>query len=227
MVEPNANEVGSNVLDDRLDIWDPQEFYSRYGGTPYDWGQLYPRITEAIRQVDPITPIIVGGMSYSGLDWLPYLEPTGDSRTVYAVHVYEPGVYTYQSPDTPYSYPGSYDVNWDGNPDNIDSAWLDQRLANVEDFSAAHGVPVVVNEFGGTRWNPGIADYMSDMMSLFEAHGLNYAFWEWPSSWEPFVSTNNAFNFLFGPDPNNNTYVETSELIAVIREFWGRNTIRP
>ncbi len=85
----------------------------------------------------------------------------------------------------------------------------------------------VVNEFGATRWNPGVAQYMEDQMRVFEAHGLNFALWEWPSSWEPFISTNNAFNFLFGPDPDNNTYVQNSDLIAVIREFWGHNTIKP
>jgi len=85
----------------------------------------------------------------------------------------------------------------------------------------------VVNEFGVTRWNPGAAQYMRDQMTAFEAHGLNYALWEWPSSWRPFVSSNNAFNFLFGPDPENNTVVESSDLIEVIEEFWARNTALP
>jgi hypothetical protein len=68
---------------------------------------------------------------------------------------------------------------------------------------------------------------MDDQMSLFDERGLNYALWEWASSWRPFVSENNAFNFLFGPDPNNNNPLETTDLIEVIRMYWGRNSIRP
>jgi hypothetical protein len=89
MVEPNSNEVW-------LDIWDPEVFYADYGGTLYDWNQLHPRITAAIREVDPDTPILVGGMAYSDVEWLPYLEVTGDPRTVYAVHQYTPFPYTHQ-----------------------------------------------------------------------------------------------------------------------------------
>ncbi|MBL7163129.1 MAG: cellulase family glycosylhydrolase [Anaerolineales bacterium] len=226
MVEPNANEVGDNALVP-LDIWDAEEFYAEYGGTLYDWGQLYPRITDAIREVDSETPIIIGGMGYSAVDWLPYLEPTGDPRTVYAAHQYMPYVYTHQSPDDPSAYPGTYDLDWDGVDDDFARAWLDNWLSTVDEFSTTHGVPVVVNEFGGTRWNPGLAQFMDDQMSLFEERGLNYAFWEWPSSWEPFVSGNNAFNFLFGPDPEDNQQVETSDFIEVVRKYWGRNTVRP
>ncbi|HIP96008.1 MAG TPA: hypothetical protein EYH32_02200, partial [Anaerolineae bacterium] len=65
MCEPNSNEVGDFPAGDPLDVWDPEEFYTQYGGTLYDWNQLYPRITTAIREVDPNTPILIGGMAYS------------------------------------------------------------------------------------------------------------------------------------------------------------------
>jgi hypothetical protein len=227
MVEPNANEVGCDALNDNLDIWEPDEFLAEYGGSLYDWGQLYPPITDAIRAVDIETPIIIGGMGYSAVDWLPYVKPTGDPRTVYAAHNYMPYVYTHQYPDDPYEYPGYYDLDWDDVDDDFNRAWLDDWLTTVDDFMAEHDVPVVINEFGGTRWNPGLAAFMDDQMALFEERGLNYAFWEWPSSWEPFVSDVNAFNVLFGPDPGNNQPVEMSELIEVVRKYWGRNTVRP
>jgi hypothetical protein len=227
MVEPNANEVGCHALDDNQDIWEPDEFLAEYGGSLYDWGQLYPRISDAIRDVDRETPIIIGGMGYSAVDWLPYLEPTGDPRTVYAAHQYMPYNYTHQNPNDPYNYPGSYDLDWDGQADEFNRAWMDEWLSTVDAYRAEHGVPVVINEFGGTRWNPGLAQFMDDQMSLFEERGLNYAFWEWPSLWRPFVSDVNAFNFLFGPDSDDNQRVETSELIEVVRKYWGRNTLRP
>ncbi len=91
MVEPNSN-------DRLLGIWDPEQFYARYGGSLYDWNQLYPRITAAVRDVDAETPILVGGNDYSNPNWLPYLSVSEDSRTVYIVHQYEPMTYTHIRP---------------------------------------------------------------------------------------------------------------------------------
>ncbi|UCC62586.1 MAG: cellulase family glycosylhydrolase, partial [Anaerolineae bacterium] len=180
MVEPNANEVGSDAMNDRLDIWDPAEFYADYGGTLYDWNQLYPRITAAIREVDSATPILIGGMGYSAVGWLPYLQPTGDPRTVYVVHQYAPFQYTHQSPDAlDCTYPGWCDLDWDGDDDPFDQSWLEDLLLTVDAFTSTHGVPVAVNEFGVVRWVPGAAAFMNDEMALFEQRGMNHALWVW------------------------------------------------
>jgi cysteinyl-tRNA synthetase len=217
MVEPNSNEVGSHALNDPLDIWDPEDFYANYGGTLYDWNQLYPRITAAIRQVDTNTPILIGGMAYSAVEWLPYLQPTGDPRTVYTVHQYAPTDYTHQEPPPTLTYP-------DG---SFNRAWLDNLLSTADDFVATHGVPVAVNEFGLMRWEPGAAEFMDDQMDLFEQRGMNHALWLWDPSWEPWTRENDAFNFRHGPNPNNHADVESSDLMDVIVEHWGRNSTRP
>ena len=227
MCEPNSNEVGGFPVGDPLDIWDPEVFSDTYGGTLYDWNQLYLRIVTAIRQVDPDTPILVGGMGYSGIAWLPYLQPTGDPRTVYTVHQYEPFVYTHQEPPLTNTYPGEFDTGWDGDDDQFNRAWLENLLSTIDIFTATHGVPVAVNEFGVVRWEPGAADFMDDQMDLFEQRGMNHALWVWDPSWEPWTEEVNAFNFRHGPDPNNHTDVESSDLMDVIIEYWGRNTIRP
>lgn len=227
MVEPNSNEVGSHALNDPLNIWDPEEFYSNYGGTLYDWNQLYPRITAAIREVDSTTPILVGGMGYSAIEWLPYLQPTGDTRTVYTVHQYEPFVYTHQEPPLVNTYPGVFDTDGDGVDDQFNRTWLDNLLTTVDTFVSTHSVPVAVNEFGVMRWEPGAAEFMDDQMDLFERRGMNYALWVWDPAWEPWAKEIDAFNFLHGPDPNNHTDVDSSDLVDVIVKYWGRNTIWP
>ncbi|RKY65174.1 MAG: hypothetical protein DRP99_00665 [Candidatus Latescibacterota bacterium] len=219
MVEPNSNEVW-------LDVWDPEEFYEKYGGTLYDWNQLYPRITAAIREVDPDTPILVGCMAYSAVEWLPYLKPTEDGRTVYVVHQYAPYVYTHQEPPLIRSYPGVFDTDWDGVDDRFDRAWLEDLLSTVDNFIATYGVPVAVNEFGVMRWEPGAAKFMDDQMDLFEQRGMNYALWVWAPSWKP-MAEEDAFNFRHGPDPDCHTDVATSELMDVILKYWKRNMVRP
>ena len=228
MVEPNSNEVGSHALYDALDIWDPEEFYDTYGGTLYDWNQLYPRITTAIRQVDTDTPILIGGNGYSSLDWLPYVEPTGDSRTVYTAHQYEPHKYTHQDASVQdCTYPGTCDVDWDGEPEPFDWAWLESRLSIIDTYTSTHRVPVAVNEFGAVRWTSNVDAFMDDEMALFEQRGMNHALWVWDPAWEPWTEEEDAFNFRHGPDPNNHTDVASSDLMDAIVEHWGQNTIRP
>ncbi|MFQ6083007.1 MAG: hypothetical protein ACE5WD_06580, partial [Candidatus Aminicenantia bacterium] len=116
---------------------------------------------------------------------------------------------------------------WDGVDDQFNRAWLDNLLSTVDTFVATHSVPVAVNEYGVMRWEPGAADFMDDQMDLFEQRGINYALWSWDPSWEPWTEEVDAFNFRHGPAPNNHTDVESSDLIDVIVEHWGRNTIRP
>jgi uncharacterized protein (TIGR01370 family) len=220
MCEPNS--AGT-----QLEIWEPDEFYPAYAGTLYDWNQLYPRITSAIRQVDAETPILVGGMGWSAVRWLPYLEPTGHPCTVYMVHQYEPQMeYTHQEPPAENAYPGEFDLDWDGEPDPFDRDWLDEYLSTIGEFQDAHDVPVAVNEFGLVRWVPGASDFVDDQMALFEQRGMNHALWVWDPYWEPWTEEVNAFNFRYGPDPNNDSDVE-SDLQDVIVKYWGRNTVRP
>ena len=227
MCEPNANEVGSYPLGEALDVWDAEAFYQDYGGTLYDWNQFYPKIAEAIRQVDESTPLLIGGMGYSAVDWLPFLEPIDDPYTVYTIHQYEPMSYTHQISGTNgYTYPGFFDTDWDDTPDAFDQTWLADLLSTVEAFQEAHHVHVAVNEYGVHRWAPGAADFMRDQMTLFEQLGLNYALWEWQTSFEPFASSVDAFDFRHGENPINHTHVPNALQSAIV-SFWAANKQRP
>lgn len=220
MVEPNSNDVW-------CDIWDPGEFYSQYAGTFYDWNKLFPRITQAIRQVDQKTPILIGGMSYSMVAWLPYIIPTGDAKTVYMVHQYEPFVYTHQEPGEKRTYPGTFDADYDGDKEYVDKNWLLQLLGPVDEFKADKNVVVSCNEYGIKRWVKGAAVFMDDLMGLFEARNMNYALWVWDPAYKPMTDLYNDFNFRFGADPGNSSDVVSSALIDVIKKYWQKNSVRP
>ena len=69
------------------------------------------------------------------------------------------------------TYPGEFDLDWDGEPDTFDRAWLEDFLSILSDFQQEHGVPVAVNEFGVIRWVPNAADFMRDEMDIFEEDG--------------------------------------------------------
>ncbi len=221
MCEPNSNDVG-------LGFYNPEDFYPKYAGSTYDWNQFYPRIVEEIREVDSDTPILVSAMSWGGVSWLPSLETVDDPRIVYTAHQYEPqSQYTHQQPPPAVNtYPGEFDLNWDGEPDTFDRAWLEDFLSILADFQQEHGAPVAVNEFGAIRWIPNAADFMRDEMDIFEGMGINHALWVWNPDWAPWTESVTEFNFRYGADPKNTMPME-NDLQTVILEFWARNTVRP
>lgn len=218
MCEPNSNSG--------LDIWDPETFYAQYTGTGYDWNAWYPELVSAIRRLDGDTPILIGGNGYSSMEWLPYLQPVDDPHVIYTLHQYSPD-YTHQEPpDLTMTYPGYFDTDYDGNPETFDRAWLENLLAVATDFQSTHQVTLAVNEFGVMRWVPGGADYVGDEMAIFEQNGWNYATWVWQPAWPPLFEGDNAFNFLFGPDPASLSEVPNA-LLEAYTKFWAHNTFRP
>jgi hypothetical protein len=192
---------------------------------------MYPRITDAIREVDSETPILIGGLSWSGVAWLPYLKPTGDSRTIYTVHQYEPQEqYTHQIADAsgnlPNTYPGSFDTNWDGEDDDFNEVWISDLLVTVDDFKALYGVPVAATEYGLIRWEPGAGQFLHDEMAQFEESGMNYAIWSWQPAIAAYNAVHNDFNFRLGIEPSN--LMEGNwDLFNTLKQYWARNVIRP
>lgn len=220
MCEPNSGGIF-------FEIYEPGEFLAQYGGSTYDWNQFYPRLVQAIREVDSQTPILVGAQGWSAVRWLEGLELLDAERIVYAAHQYEPQMqYTHQEPWEEQNYPGQYDVDWDGEEDDFNRAWLEEFLSAIADFQARSGAPVVVNEFGVVRYAPDAADFMRDEMAIFEELGVNYALWVWTPDWPPYAEEVSAFNFTFGPDPEN-VEPEPNALQDVIMSYWARNTVRP
>ena len=220
MCEPN----GEGIV---LDLYDPELFFPEHAGSLLDWNQLYPRLVEAIREVDEETPILVSAQGWGAVRWLSALEPVDDPGVVYMVHQYEPQeTYTHQGAQGTHGYPGEFDVDYDGVADRFDRAWLEGLLSPVTTFQETHGLPVSVNEFGVERWVPDAARFMDDQMALFEQLGMNHMLWAWDPAWVPWTSSVNGMNYLYGPDPDNASPVD-NELLAVITSYWSRNTLRP
>jgi len=220
MCEPN----GEGIF---LDVYDPELFFPDHAGSLLDWNQFYPRMVEGIREVDSETPILVSAQGWGAVRWLPALVPSGDERTVYTAHQYEPQeMYTHQGPQGGNSYPGEFDVDYDGQADRFDRAWMEGLLRVVEDFQNEHGVPVAINEFGVERWVPDAAGFMADQMALFEQLGMNHMLWAWDPAWEPWTSSSNGMNYLYGPDPDNAAPID-NDLLEVIAGYWSRNAVRP
>ncbi len=220
MVEPNSTDVF-------FDIYDPEDFYPEYAWSSYDWNIFFPDIVSGIREIDPEIPIIVGGLSYSDIQWLPFINIIPDTKTIYSFHQYSPHVYTHQSKRDKIGYPEKIDVDWDSIPDDFNRDWLTNLINIGKNFMDDNNVRIAVNEYGGVRWAGNLKDFLNDEMELFESHGINYAIWAWSSEFEPYRSEVDGFNYLMGPDPENKSDLDNNELINVLKKYWSKNTARP
>jgi hypothetical protein len=210
MTEPNINYY----LDQSLS---PSDYLDRYNGTRQDWNLLASDITHAIREIDSETPIIVGSLSWSSAEWFQALVPTGDSRTVYSLHYYEPNIYTHQEDDASISYPSV--VSYEGENVTFDQSWLQETLLPVEEFVAQHATPIYIGEFGTFRWAPGANAYLSDLIALFEGSGWNWSYYVWRSNESAF----NGFDVELGADQSNRAPIENNPLISVFTGAWQSN----
>jgi len=144
-----------------------------------DWNALAKKITAAIREVDKATPILVNSSGWAYPQLFDELRPTGDRRTVYTVHFYDPHYYTHQKPADKVVYPGfrvpGKEVSWD-------KATLEAKFAPVRAFQQKHKVPILVGEFGCARFAPGVEQWFRDQLDLYEQYGWSWAYWsfrEW------------------------------------------------
>ena len=154
------------------------------------WLELQARAARAVRAIDPTTPIMIETDQWCSPEAFAWLQPLKVPCLVYQVHMYWPGEYTHQGVRTDQgvadgknqdaltiAYPGTMH----GKP--FDKEALRRHLQPVRDFQLATGAPIYVGEFSVVRWAPGGAQYLDDLISIFEEYGWDWtyhAFREWP-----------------------------------------------
>lgn len=145
-----------------------------------DWNALARKITVAIRTVDERTPILVNSIGWAYPQQFEVLRPTGDPRTVYTVHFYDPHYYTHQKPGDNVIYPGFRIPGKDAKA--WDKVALEAQFAPVRAFQQKYRATIFVGEFGCARYAPGAQAWLGDQMDLYEQYGWSWAYWafrEW------------------------------------------------
>ncbi len=202
---PGGRSSGQNMRmfvekkygDHFLKVW--QRIATRFKGTPkiyaynlvneplqsipalpdYDYWNLQRRAAEAIREIDPDTPIMIESNMADKAETYVYLSPLAMHNIIYKVHMYVPGAFTHQrlrGEGTVVTYPGMIDgEQWD-------KERIRQELQPVLDFQKRHGCKIYVGEFSAIAWAPGAEQYLNDCIELFEEYGWDWtyhAFREW------------------------------------------------
>jgi endoglucanase len=177
---------------------------------PYRWQGIQNKLATAIREGVPQHTIIATGGQYSNDDQLLLLEPLRDPNVIYNFHFYYPHIFTHQGATW-----GAYYWHWvkglhyPSSPesaaqvaarvpdaadrlavirygyDRWDAARIDAEIAQVADWAAQRGVPVVCNEFGVYREYADPRDraaWIRDVRTALEKHGIGWTLWDYSGS---------------------------------------------
>jgi aryl-phospho-beta-D-glucosidase BglC (GH1 family) len=178
-----------------------------------DWNVFAKKITAAIRKVDESTPILVNSIGWAYPQTFKSLQPTGDPRTVYTVHFYDPHYYTHQKPEDKVTYPGfqvpaKRDVVWD-------HSVIQAALAPVREFQQMQHVPIFVGEFGCARYAPGAERWLGDQMDIYEGYGWSWAYWAF-REWD-------VMNIERTADPTEKVNLPDTPLLRLFKSYFTRD----
>ena len=135
-----------------------------------DFWTLQKRAAEAIREIDPDTPILVECNSQDDPAAFASFSPLDLVNVIYEVHMYKPFAYTHQGVMWKQGELRTYpDESKGWNKD-----YLRACLKPVRDFQLRHGAKIYAGEFSAVAWAPGADQYLRDCIGLFEEYG-----WAW------------------------------------------------
>lgn len=145
-----------------------------------DYWNLQRRAAEAIRAIDPVTPIIIESNGWDGPGPFAYLSPLAMDNVIYQVHMYLPHKYTHQGVGVSGD---KYEKRKYPDPSaGLDRDFIKKSLAPVLAFQKKHNARIYVGEFSAIAWAEGAENYLADCISVFEEYGWDWtyhAFREW------------------------------------------------
>ncbi len=141
--------------------------------TPYDYWTVQKTAAEAIRAIDPDTPIIVESNDWDSPNAYKYLLPIPMDNVIYQVHMYNPMNFTHQGIQN-----RLFGVTYPGKIDGIDynKEQLRKVLQPVRDFQLKHHAIIYVGEFSAIRWASGAEQYLTDCIEIFEEYGWHWSY---------------------------------------------------
>jgi len=186
--EPAPEKMGG--LPEHASLVDMYHWYQQQQGTARDLPAFYQMLIKAIREVDPLTPIMVDGGWYGAADGFSYWpKALADQRVLYSFHMYEPYAAT-SAPNLkrvkPYQYPGIVPFG------QGKEMWNAQRVATYlqQPFGWAkkNQVPanrMVAGEFGCIRMLSGCRQYLEDVLTVLDKKQAHWAFYSFrEDSWD-------------------------------------------
>ena len=142
-----------------------------------DYWTLQSRAAEAIREIDPETPIIIESNYYDAPSAFAFMCPLRLKNIIYQAHMYQPMDFTHQGVQgkwKPVAYPDR--------EKGYDREFLRKALSKVREFELKHGARIYIGEFSAISWAEGAGEYIADVISIMDEYGWDWsyhAFREW------------------------------------------------
>lgn len=166
---------------------DFKKWYETVKNSPADLNIFYTEIVEAIREIDPFTPIIIDTGLYAIPGAISYLMPIDDNNILYSFHMYEPYAYTTRRVNNKrFTYPGhiplKYDQDWFDPKSTVYWSFetLEQFFNPVLSWQKKFNVPssqILVGEFGCDRTVEGADKYLAHLIKIFNVNNWHWAFY--------------------------------------------------
>ncbi|MFQ6576338.1 glycoside hydrolase family 5 protein [Pseudomonas sp. UM16] len=186
--EPAPEKMGG--LAEHAAAADMQTWYQQQQGGARDLPAFYTQVIAAIREVDPLTPVMVDAGWYAAADAFAYWPAAlSDARVLYSFHMYEP-YHATSAPNMnrakPYAYPGP--VKFAGQQQVWGRERVRTYMQSPLQWAQTHKVPVsrlVAGEFGCMRRLPGCRQYLEDVLTTLDQVNLHWAFYSFrEDSWD-------------------------------------------
>ena len=155
---------------------------AQWGAARNSYWDLQRRAAEAIRKIDPTTPIIVASNMADSPGAFRYLSPLAMDNVIYQIHLYAPGKFTHQGVGGMVRKADGRQFEWPDPEMGWDISYLRRVLEPVRAFQKRHNARIYVGEFSAIAWAPGADRYLRDCISLFDEYGWDWtyhAFREW------------------------------------------------
>jgi endoglucanase len=142
------------------------------------WNEVLPKVLAAVRESNPMRPVIIGGAWWNGIWALPKFELPDDPHLILTVHYYSPHEFTHQGASWT---PGSekwLGRKWTGTEAELEA--LRNEFDRAAKYAKEHRVPVYLGEFGvyekadmtsRANWTRAVAREA-------ERRGFSWAYWE-------------------------------------------------
>jgi len=140
----------------------------------FNWLQLQYDAACAIRKIDGETPVIVEN-NYMCAPYNFDITPFPLKNIIYQIHMYIPVDYTHQGLFDLKNYTADFaGRRWNYRDRGWNKERLRQVMAEPVEFQKKYGAKILVGEFSVVLWAPGGADYLADLISIFEDNR-----WDW------------------------------------------------
>ncbi len=158
------------------DILNEPHSKNYFGSLLHDF---YTRVIAGIRSVDNDMPIVIESAGYADPAMFCACVPLDDDKILYSFHMYEPFAYTNRKTNQGrYKYPGYIEDYLSHAAIYCNRDYLSEYLAAVCLFQKKFSIPswrILAGEFGGHRSSPGLRDYFSDLITIFNSHQWHWA----------------------------------------------------